>query len=84
MEKVAKKKPEKDNKKEKKNLVDRSTENEESKTLEDISISDSKIKMKSIDISNNSLFDSKMSVDRSKNDSQDKINISSFNRGKKK
>ena len=82
MEKVAKKKPEKDSKKEKKKLEDRSTENEESKTLEDISISDSKIKMKSIDISNNSLFDSKMSVDRSRNDSQDKINIS--NRGKKK
>ena len=82
MEKVAKKKPEKDTIKEKKKLADRSTENEESKTLDDISISDSKIKMKSIDISNNSFFDSKMSVDQSRNDSQDYIKSSK--QGKKK
>ena len=73
---MAKKKPEKDTKKEKIKLEDRSTENEESKTLDDISISDSKIKMKSIDISNNSFFDSKMSVDQSRNDSQDYIKSS--------
>ena len=58
---------------------------EEDESLDDVSTSDSKIVMKSFDITNNSSMNSKTTLDKSNYDSFDNSNVStSFHSRKKK